>query len=199
MGWLEVVPLVRRSSGELKAFADEFARTSTRSSCLGMGGSSLCPEVLRRSFGKQDGYPTLHILDSTVPAAVTDLERQLNLEKTLFIVASKSGGTTEPQMFYRYFRIAVNRTLGDAAGGNFIAITDPSTALEKQARDKGSGRSSSIRRTSAAATRRSRISEWCRRAWRGTTSTESSLELKRRWDSAATRRSARIPVPVSAR
>jgi len=103
---------------------------------LGMGGSSLCPEVLRRTFGKIAGYPELLVLDSTVPAAVRDLEGKIDVSKTLFIVASKSGGTTEPQMFHHYFLARVKEKLGDRAGQNFIAITDPGTKLaEEAARD----------------------------------------------------------------
>ncbi|MEO8217861.1 MAG: glucose-6-phosphate isomerase [Acidobacteriota bacterium] len=137
LGWLDVVPLVRQSVGDLTAFADEIRRDFEAVVVLGMGGSSLCPEVLRRSFGKRDGFPSLHVLDSTVPAAVRDLERQLDVAKTLFIVASKSGGTTEPQMFYRYFRTILDGLQGENAGKNFIAITDPGTALDRQAHDEG--------------------------------------------------------------
>ncbi len=100
---------------------------------LGMGGSSLCPEVLARTFSKKDDYPQLYVLDSTVPTAIRHLEQKINVGKTLFIVASKSGDTTEPQMFHRYFYDRVKRVKGDSAGENFVAITDPGTQLVRDA------------------------------------------------------------------
>src|SRR5258705_69332 len=98
-----------------------------------MGGSSLCSEVTRRVFGTRDGYPKLLVLDSTVPQAVSNLEAQLDLNRTLFMVASKSGTTTEPAMFHRYFYDRVKSVKGDRAGENFIAVTDPDTQLKKDA------------------------------------------------------------------
>jgi hypothetical protein len=94
---------------------------------LGMGGSSLCSEVVRRVFGKKAGYPELLVLDSTVPEAVRALEARIDLKRTLFVVASKSGTTTEPMMFHRYFYDRVK------SGQNFIAVTDPGTQLERDA------------------------------------------------------------------
>ena len=96
---------------------------------LGMGGSSLCSEVVRRVFGKREGYPELLVLDSTVPEAVRMLEARIDVAKTLFIVASKSGTTTEPMMFHRYFYDRVKSVKGERAGENFIAVTDPDTQL----------------------------------------------------------------------
>src|SRR6185436_20658262 len=90
---------------------------------LGMGGSSLCAEVIRRVFGKRDGFPELLVLDSTVPEAVSALEAKIDVARTLFIVASKSGSTTEPVMFHRYFYDRVRSVKGDQAGENFIAVT----------------------------------------------------------------------------
>ena len=98
-----------------------------------MGGSSLCAEVVRRTFGKRDGYPELLVLDSTVPEAVAMLEAQIDVARTLFIVASKSGTTTEPMMFHRYFYDRVKQVKGDRAGENFVAITDPDTQLVQDA------------------------------------------------------------------
>ncbi|HKY05658.1 MAG TPA: transaldolase, partial [Blastocatellia bacterium] len=103
---------------------------------MGMGGSSLCPEVLRRTFGARPGYPELLVLDSTVPSAVLAFERRIDVERTLFIVASKSGTTTEPQVFYDYFFDKVARVKGDRAGENFVAITDPDTLLARIAEEK---------------------------------------------------------------
>src|SRR5438105_7860803 len=98
-----------------------------------MGGSSLCSEVTRRVFGRVDGWPALSTLDSTVPDAVRALESRIKLDRTLFIVASKSGTTTEPMMFHRYFYDRVKSVKGDRAGENFVAVTDPDTQLVKDA------------------------------------------------------------------
>jgi transaldolase/glucose-6-phosphate isomerase len=101
---------------------------------LGMGGSSLCPEVLRMTFGKIAGYPQLHVLDSTDPAQVKAFENKVNLAKTLFIVSSKSGTTLEPNIFKQYFFEACKKAVGaDKAGSRFIAVTDPGSKLQQVA------------------------------------------------------------------
>jgi transaldolase/glucose-6-phosphate isomerase len=101
---------------------------------LGMGGSSLCPEVLAFTFGKAN----FHILDSTVPAQVKTVENKLDLERTLFIVASKSGSTLEPNCFKQYFYELVAAKVGrENAGRHFIAITDPGSKMEQVAKDGG--------------------------------------------------------------
>ncbi|HXP16608.1 MAG TPA: bifunctional transaldolase/phosoglucose isomerase, partial [Terriglobales bacterium] len=93
---------------------------------LGMGGSSLCPEVLKMTFGKIAGYPELHVLDSTDPAQVKAFEDKVNLAKTLFVVSSKSGSTLEPNIFKQYFFERVKQVVGaEKAGSRFIAVTDP--------------------------------------------------------------------------
>jgi transaldolase / glucose-6-phosphate isomerase len=92
---------------------------------LGMGGSSLCPEVLRLSFGKIEGFPELHVLDSTDPAQIRAIERQIDLSKTLFIVSSKSGSTLEPNIFKQYFYERSGRD-----GARFIAVTDPGSKMQ---------------------------------------------------------------------
>lgn len=137
LGWLDVVPTVRARVNELQAFADEVRPLFDHVVVLGMGGSSLCSEVMRRSFGKQEGFPELLVLDSTVPAAVLAIEHAVNLERTLFIVASKSGTTTEPVMFHRYFYDRVKSVKSDRAGENFIAVTDPGTQLHHDAASDG--------------------------------------------------------------
>jgi len=125
-------------AAELESFAQEIRSAGyTHAVVLGMGGSSLCPEVLSQSFGVRPGFPELLVLDSTVPAAVARIEAQVELAKTLFLVASKSGTTTEPQMFQRYFFERVKQVKGTRAGENFIAITDPGTLLEQQAKQEG--------------------------------------------------------------
>ena len=97
-----------------------------------MGGSSLCPEVLKRTFGVPDGRPELLVLDSTVPAQVRTCAQKIDPRKTLFIVSSKSGGTTEPNVFTQYFFDQVAQALGaDKAGSRFIAITDPASPLQQ--------------------------------------------------------------------
>jgi transaldolase/glucose-6-phosphate isomerase len=101
---------------------------------LGMGGSSLCPEVWKETFGRIPGYPELLVLDSTDPAQVKAIEDKINLDKTLFIVSSKSGSTLEPNIFKAYFFDKVKQKLGDKAGSRFIAVTDPGSNLEKEAR-----------------------------------------------------------------
>jgi glucose-6-phosphate isomerase len=138
LGWLAVPGQVLQRVAELQSFAQEIRSAGfTHAVVLGMGGSSLCPEVLRHSFGVRAGYPELLVLDSTVPAAVAHLEAQVKLETTLFIVASKSGSTTEPQMFQRYFYERLKQLKGSRVGENFVAITDPGTLLENQAKEEG--------------------------------------------------------------
>jgi transaldolase/glucose-6-phosphate isomerase len=99
---------------------------------LGMGGSSLAPEVMFKTFGKQAGYPELLVLDSTDPNRVKAVENAIDIKKTLFLVSSKSGGTIETNMFFQYFYQQTGRS-----GRQFIAITDPGTAMEQRARELG--------------------------------------------------------------
>jgi len=138
LGWLTVPQMVTEDLPDLAAFDEEVRGAGFEDTVvLGMGGSSLCPEVFGLTFGKRDGFPRLHVLDSTVPAAILHLEQEINLEKTLFIVSSKSGTTTEPQMFYRYFFDRVEKLRGAKAGHNFVAITDPNTLLQQEAERDG--------------------------------------------------------------
>ena len=134
LGWLTVAEAMQPHLAELDAFTQEVKKAGFEFAVvLGMGGPSLCPEVLACTFDKQEGYPQLYVLDSTVPTAIRHLEQKINIGNTLFIVSSKSSTTTEPQMFQRYFRDRVKRVKGDAAGENFIAITDPGSQLAKDA------------------------------------------------------------------
>src|SRR5260370_33057698 len=99
-----------------------------------MGGSRLGPEVLAEAFARKSGFPKLHVLDSTDPAQVRAMEKAVDIAKTLFIVSSKSGGTTEPNAMKDYFFDRVAKTIGtDKAGHRFIAVTDPGSSLEKVA------------------------------------------------------------------
>jgi transaldolase/glucose-6-phosphate isomerase len=108
---------------------------------LGMGGSSLGPEVLAQTFAKKSGFPKLHVLDSTDPAQVRAMEKKVDIAKTLFIVSSKSGGTTEPNVMKDYFFDRVAKAIGaDKAGHRFIAVTDPGSSLEKVATKQGFAR-----------------------------------------------------------
>jgi transaldolase/glucose-6-phosphate isomerase len=108
---------------------------------LGMGGSSLGPEVLAQTFPRKSGFPRLHVLDSTDPAQVRALEKAVDIGKTLFIVSSKSGGTTEPNVMMDFFYDRVARAIGkDKAGHRFIAVTDAGSSLEKVAIKQGFAR-----------------------------------------------------------
>ena len=104
---------------------------------LGMGGSSLCPDVLSRTFGQQEGFPKLHVLDSTDPAQVLTTERKVDLAKTLFFVSSKSGTTLEPDIMRRHFFERAGEVMGGAPGAHFIAVTDPGSELEAIANRDG--------------------------------------------------------------
>jgi glucose-6-phosphate isomerase len=138
LGWLKVADDMQTHAGELMAFADEVrAAGFTDVVVLGMGGSSLGPDVARITYGNTKGYPKMHVLDTTNPDSVGALDKSLNVLKTLFIVASKSGATSEIDAFYRYFRGRVRAGLGEAYGQNFIAITDPDTALGAVAQADG--------------------------------------------------------------
>ena len=133
LGWLDFAD--EAELDEFVAFAQEIKREGFKDAVLlGMGGSSLGPEVLAETFGQQRGWPRLRVLDSTVPAQIAALETELDLGKTLFIVSSKSGSTTEPNVLADYFLKRVSDAVGpDKAGGHFIAITDPGSSLQKRA------------------------------------------------------------------
>ncbi len=134
LGWLTVPDQMVEAADELAAFSARVRNVGFKDvMVLGMGGSSLCPEVFRRTFGKIPGHPELRVLDSTDPATVLDFESKVDLPHTLFIVASKSGTTIEPLMFYKYFINRVRQVKGDRAGENFVAITDPGTLMEAMA------------------------------------------------------------------
>jgi transaldolase/glucose-6-phosphate isomerase len=117
------------------------AQKFTAAVVLGMGGSSLGPEVLAETFARKPGFPKLHVLDSTDPAQVRTMENAVDIARTLFIVSSKSGGTTEPNVMKDYFFARVSSAIGaDKAGHRFIAVTDPGSSLEKVATDQGFAR-----------------------------------------------------------
>jgi len=136
LGWLYITEQQVHHLPRIKGVAESVRAAGFKHALLlGMGGSSLCPEVFRMTFGVVPGYPELHVLDSTVPAQVRSFEKRVDLAKTLCIVSSKSGTTTEPLVFYRYFFERMRQIKGEKAGENFIAITDPGSLLEKLAQE----------------------------------------------------------------
>jgi len=139
LGWLEIVERQLGALDRLEALARDVRQAGfTHALLLGMGGSSLCPEVLRMTFGRIEGYPELLVLDSTDPAQVRSFERRVALEATLFIVSSKSGTTLEPTLFKRYFFERLRDAVGpEQAARQFMAITDPGTELDEEARAAG--------------------------------------------------------------
>ena len=139
LGWLDVTSAMRAKVPELEDFAEEVRDSGFRHVVLlGMGGSSMGPEVLRQAFGSADGYPEFIVLDSTVPSAVQAVTDVVDAGRTLFLVSSKSGSTIEPNALYRHFRTLVDEALGHASGGgNFAAVTDPGTSLEALADKRG--------------------------------------------------------------
>ncbi|HXC48544.1 MAG TPA: bifunctional transaldolase/phosoglucose isomerase [Candidatus Sulfotelmatobacter sp.] len=139
LGWLTIVDEQLKEVANLKKLATEIKKAKFRHAVLlGMGGSSLCVEVLRLTFGKFGGYPELHVLDSTDPAQVKAVEKKLDLKKTLCIVSSKSGSTLEPNIFKQYFYERIRQKVGDKeVGSHFIAVTDPGSKMEQVAKDGG--------------------------------------------------------------
>jgi len=134
LGWLSVYEGVREQVEGLTEFVDELRAEGYRSAVLlGMGGSSLAPEVLREVLGVREGHLDLHVLDSTDPAAVLAVQAAVDLETTLFIVSSKSGGTTETASFHAYFYERLAELDGGHAGHHFVAITDEGTSLQQEA------------------------------------------------------------------
>ncbi|WP_447861140.1 glucose-6-phosphate isomerase [Nitrospira calida] len=138
LGWLTVVEQMREQVGALRTFAQSVKDSGFRDVVLlGMGGSSLGPEVLRRALGSTRGFPRLWVLDSTVPQVIREVTDAVRPAQTLFIVASKSGGTIEVMSLFAHFWELVARTKGARGGTQFIAITDPGTSLEKLAGERG--------------------------------------------------------------
>ena len=135
LGWLDIVEEQTAHQDEHDKLAKEVRqRGFEHILLLGMGGSSLCPEVLRMTFGRIPQFPNLHVLDSTDPAQVKAFEHQIDIAKTLFIVSSKSGSTLEPNIFKQYFFERTKQTVGATkAGSHFIAITDPGSKMQQVA------------------------------------------------------------------
>ncbi len=139
LGWLNIVSDQQKTIRRFTNFAAEVRDVGfSHVLLLGMGGSSLCPEVISKSFGKIENFPELHVLDSTDPAQVKSSENKIDLSNTLFIVSSKSGTTLEPNIFKQYFFARVKEVVGeDRAGSRFIAVTDPGSKLRQEAERDG--------------------------------------------------------------
>ncbi len=134
LGWLTVLDRMKDEVGSIRTFTRSVRESGIRDVVLlGMGGSSLGPEVLRSAFGTVKGFPRLWVLDSTVPGWIRQVTNAINPARTLFIVASKSGGTIEVMSLFAHFWALVAKTKQGRGGAQFIAITDPGTGLEKLA------------------------------------------------------------------
>jgi transaldolase/glucose-6-phosphate isomerase len=136
--WLGWLPIVEQQIGQidtLKNIAADIKKAKFKHALLlGMGGSSLCPEVLRLTFGKIKGFPELHVLDSTDPAQIKAIEKKLDLKSTICIVSSKSGSTLEPNIYKQYFFEQIKKKVGEKeVGSRFIAITDPGSKMQQVA------------------------------------------------------------------
>src|SRR5205814_585045 len=129
LGWLDVADKMLEKASEFRDLARQ-GRALTDVVLLGMGGSSLCPDVLRNTFGSLKGHPKLHVLDTTDPATILSVRSKIRLQTSLFIVASKSGETTETLSHFAYFWEQAKRR-----GRQFAAITDPGSGLEKLAKE----------------------------------------------------------------
>jgi glucose-6-phosphate isomerase len=133
LGWLTVADEMIGVVDELTAFAESIRELGFKHVMVcGMGGSSLCPEVLARTFGRQPGFPELLVLDSTDPDVIAGFMERIDIERCLFIIASKSGSTTEPNVFYKFWYEEVSKRR-DNPGDNFVAITDPGSPLVETA------------------------------------------------------------------
>ena len=141
MGWLDIVERQQKDlevAAATRALAKDIQTAGFQYALLlGMGGSSLCPEVLAETFGQQQGFPRLSVVDSTDPAQVRAAEQSVDLAKTIILVSSKSGSTLEPNILKQYFMARMKDAVGNGAGKHFIAITDPGSKMEQVARADG--------------------------------------------------------------
>jgi glucose-6-phosphate isomerase len=138
LGWLDVPTGMQPEAGRVRSLADEVARDGiSQVYLLGMGGSSLCAEVMRSVYGVSKGHVDLSVMDTTDEAAIVAVLDRLEPRRTLFLVSSKSGGTIEPASMERLYWQRMARELGDWAGRHFVAVTDPGTALADLAKTRG--------------------------------------------------------------
>ncbi|HKG78917.1 MAG TPA: hypothetical protein VKA78_05845, partial [Pyrinomonadaceae bacterium] len=136
LGWLTVASEMLGVTEELVEFAESIRGAFKHVMVCGMGGSSLCPEVLARTFGEQPAFPELLVLDSTDPDVIAAFKERIDIERCLFIIASKSGSTTEPNVFYKFWYEEVSKRR-ENPGENFVAITDPGSPLVDTAKELG--------------------------------------------------------------
>jgi transaldolase / glucose-6-phosphate isomerase len=139
LGWLGITEDQLAHASHFQSIAEDVRSAGfSHALLLGMGGSSLCPEVMRLTFGKVAGFPALHVLDSTDPAQIKSIEAKLDLSKTVFIVSSKSGSTLEPNIFKQHFFERARQVVGAKEAGNrFLAITDPGSKMQQVAEGDG--------------------------------------------------------------
>lgn len=135
LGWLDVIDFSISKADEIIKFTDDIKQKFTHCVLLGMGGSSLAPEVFNNVFGNKEGYPKMFVLDTTNADWINFVRKEIDIKKTLFIFASKSGGTVEPISGFKYFYAELKREGVENPAGNFIAITDKDTQLYKLAED----------------------------------------------------------------
>ncbi len=141
LGWLTIIGEQIADSASLREFADQVEGRYTHAVLLGMGGSSLCPEVLRLCCGKREGFPDLRVVDSTDPVQVKACEDSIQIESSLFLSASKSGSTLETSLLTEYFLDRLTSRVGSRrAAERFVAITDPGSKLDRSATARGFGR-----------------------------------------------------------
>ena len=141
LGWLRAVPASDSAMESLRKLAHDVAAGGFEHAVLmGMGGSSLCPDVLRQCFERPDGAPRLHVIDSTDPAQVRAVDSRIDYRRALFIVSSKSGTTLEPDLFLRYFAARARQELGGQVGARFVAVTDLDSQLDRLAQAERFGR-----------------------------------------------------------
>ena len=139
LGWIDIVERQRKDLAALASLGAEVKTSNFQTVLLlGMGGSSLCPEVLSLTFGQQPGFPELRIVDSTDPEQVWTVRNEVNLASTLVVVASKSGSTLEPNILKQFFFNEMREVVGaDQAGCHFMAITDPGSKMEQVTKEEG--------------------------------------------------------------
>lgn len=138
LGWLDIVERQQKDLEQFRALSKDIRTGGFEYALLlGMGGSSLCPEVLSETFGQQPGFPKFAIVDSTDPAQVRAAEQSVDLKKTVIIVSSKSGSTLEPNILKQYFLARMKEAVGAEAGKHFIAVTDPGSHMETVAKADG--------------------------------------------------------------
>lgn len=138
LGWLDIVERQQQELAQLRGLAEDIQKAGFEYALLlGMGGSSLCPEVLAETFGRQQGFPKFSIVDSTDPAQVRAAEQSVDLKKTVIVVSSKSGSTLEPNILKQYFLARMKEAVGAEAGKHFIAVTDPGSHMEQVAKADG--------------------------------------------------------------